>query len=261
MPSPPPATPRAPGAEEPLGGNGESPVRAEPTIGGHDAEYWRQRAEELQQTLDDPTKLQEYFAEKARQDFEAAPVESIDLDGAPRKGPADAPVTVVEYSDFLCPFCRNLAVALSQFVPQAGGRVAVYFKNYPLDKECNEDLSRSLHPGSCQLALGALCAQYQDKFEAYHDRVFTAEGLQNPGPEDVIRLAGEAGLNPAAMAGCLRDPETEAALDAQIAEAQRLEVHATPTLFINGKMLPRINDFVPTIDREAQKRGFPPLGQ
>jgi protein-disulfide isomerase len=135
----------------------------------------------------------------------------------------------------------------------------VYFKNYPLDKECNESLPRSTHPGACQLALGAICAQNQGKFEAYHDRVFSAEGLQAPGAADVIRLAGEAGLNPAAMKGCLVDPATEAALDAQIAEGQRLEVRATPTLYVNGKQLPRLNDFVPTVDREAQKSGFPPL--
>jgi protein-disulfide isomerase len=139
--------------------------------------------------------------------------------------------------------------------------VAVRFKNYPLDKECNESLPRSTHPGSCQLALGAICAEYQGKFDAYHDRVFSAEGLRNPGAADVIRLAGEAGLNAAAMRGCLEDPEAKAALAAQIAEARRLGVNATPTVYVNGKKLPRINDLVPLVDKLAQKAGFPPLGQ
>lgn len=259
--TPSPAVTREVEVEEEPGGSGESLAEPLSTTGRQDAQYWKQRAEELQQTLEDPQKLQQYFAAKAREDFEAAPVQTIDLDSVPRRGPADAPVTVVEYSDFLCPFCRNLGLALSQFVPQADGRLAVYFKNYPLDKECNESLPRSTHPGSCQLARGAICAHLQGKFEAYHDRVFSEEGLRDPGPEDVVRLAGEAGLNAAAMEGCLRDPETDAALDAQIAEAQRLQVHATPTVYINGKKLPRINDFVPTVDREAQKSGFPPLGK
>ena len=61
-------------------------------------------------------------------------------------------------------------------------------------------------PGACQLALGAVCAEYQGKFAAYHDRVFAAEGLSHPGTEDVVRLAGEAGLNADAMRGCLEDP-------------------------------------------------------
>ena len=224
-----------------------------------DAAHWEQRARELQQTLDDPQKLEQYFTEKARREFESAAPVQIDLEGVSRKGPADAAVQVVEYSDFLCPFCRNLAGALNQFVPQAGGRLAVYFKNYPLDQECNPSLPRSSHPGACKLALGAICAEYQGKFEAYHNRIFAAEGLTNPGAEDVVRLAGEAGLNPAAIRGCLEDPKASADLAAQIEEARSLEIQATPTVYVNGKKLPRINDFVSVVDREAQRKGFPPL--
>jgi len=229
--------------------------------GGKDAAYWEQRANELQQTLDDPQKLQQYFSDKAQRQFETEAVQHIDLEGVPAKGPADAPVKVVEYSDFLCPFCRNLAAGLTQFVPQAGGRVVLYFKNYPLDQECNDALPRSTHPGSCQLALGAVCAQYQGKFPAYHNRVFAAEGLHNPQASDVVRLAGEAGLNADAMRGCLEDPQAKADLAAQIAEGRRLDVRATPTLYVNGKKLPRVNDLVAVVDREAQKSGFPPLAQ
>ena len=185
-------------------------------------------------------------------------MEPIDLANLPAKGPASAPVTVVEYSDFMCPFCRNLAAALTQFVPQAGGRLAVYFKNFPLDNSCNPKLPRAVHPGSCTLALGAICAQNQGKFEAYHDRVFGSE-VKSPQPADVVRLAGEAGLNAAAMEGCLDDPQTKATLAAQIAEGNRLGVSSTPTVYINGKKLPRINDFVAVVDREAQKKGQPPI--
>jgi protein-disulfide isomerase len=253
-PEPPPASADASAAEEP------EPAPDTPSD-GKDADYWEQRASELQQTLDDPQKLEQYFTEKARQEFETAAPVTIDLEGVSRKGPADAPVQVVEFSDFLCPFCRNLAVALNQFVPQAEGRVAVYFKHFPLDQECNPSLPRSSHPGACKLALGAICAEYQGKFEAYHNRVFSAEGLRNPGTEDVVRLAGEAGLNPAAIRGCLEDPKASEDLAAQIEEAKRLEVQATPTLYVNGKKLPRINDFVAVVDREAQKKGFAPLSQ
>jgi protein-disulfide isomerase/uncharacterized membrane protein len=226
-----------------------------------DAAYWKERARELQATLDDPNKLEHYFSDKAQKQFETATVEQIDLDDVPSKGPADAPVKVVEFSDFLCPFCRNLALGLNQFAGQAGDRMVIYFKNFPLDKTCNPALPGSTHPGSCRLALGAICAQYQGKFEAYHNRVFTTQGLRNPQASDVVRLAGEAGLNAAAMRGCLEDPQAEAELAAQIAEGNRLGVRATPTVFINGKKLPRINDFVSVVDKEAQKKGFPPLAQ
>jgi protein-disulfide isomerase/uncharacterized membrane protein len=247
-----------PGATAPAAGPAESVATPAAAPAPQDASYWREQAQKLQATIDDPVKLEAYFAARAQREFETAKVESIDLANTPVKGPASAPVTVVEYSDFMCPFCRNLAAALSQFVPQAGGRLAVYFKNYPLDNTCNPKLPRAAHPGSCALALGAICANNQGKFEAYHDRVFGSE-LRNPQPADVVRLAGEAGLNAAAMEGCLADPATKAVLTAQIAEGNRLGVSSTPTVFVNGKKLPRINDFVAVIDREAQKKGSPPL--
>jgi protein-disulfide isomerase len=61
------------------------------------------------------------------------------------------------------------------------------------------------------------------------------------------------------MEGCLDDPQTKATLAAEIAEGNRLGVASTPTVYINGKKLPRLNDFVAVVDREAQKKGSPPL--
>ena len=236
---------------------GETP---ETPAGPQDAKYWREHAQKLQETIDDPRKLETYFSEKAQREFANAKPVEIDVSTVPARGPVSAPVKVVEYSDFLCPFCRNLGLALAQFVPQAGGRVVVYYKNYPLDAACNPKLKQSVHPGACNVALGAVCAQRQGKFEAYHDRVFGTE-FHNPQAADVVRVAGEAGLNAAAMAGCLDDPKTKEALDAQIAEGNRLEVNSTPTVYINAKKLPRINDFVAVVDKEARKKGFPPLPQ
>ena len=203
-------------------------------------------------------KLEAYFSEKAQREYETSAPVALDVANAPMRGPATAPVAVVEYSDFMCPFCRNLGMALSQFVPQAGGRVKVFFKNYPLDNTCNPKLPRTVHSGACNLALGGICANYQGKFDAYHDRVFSTE-LQNPQASDVVRLAGEAGLNAVALQGCLSDPKTKAELTAQIEEGNRLGVNSTPTVYVNGKKLPRINDFVAVVDKEARKKGFPPL--
>jgi protein-disulfide isomerase/uncharacterized membrane protein len=256
-PAPPPAPSGAPsGSPTPPA----VPVAPALATGPQDARYWEQRAKELQSTLDDPRKLEAYFSAKAQREYDATAPVAIDLQNVPFRGPANAPVKVVEYSDFMCPFCRNLAAALTQFVPQAGGRVVVYFKNFPLDKSCNAKLPGSTHPGSCFLALGGVCASQQGKFEAYHDRVFGTE-LHDPKAADVARLAGEAGLNATAIESCLGDPKTRDALDVQVAEGNRLGVNATPTLYVNGKKLPRINDFVAVVDKEARKHGFPPIAQ
>jgi len=254
-----PAAPASAPAATPAAEAPSAPPMLAAPAGPPDAKYWQERARKLQETLDDPRKLEAYFTEKAQHEYDAAAVESFDLNGTPLRGPANAPVKVVEFSDFLCPFCRNLAGALVQFIPQAGGRVAVYFKNYPLDAECNPKLKQSTHPGACNVALGAVCAHRQGKFEAYHDRVFSTD-LRNPTAADVVRVAGEAGLNAAALQGCLDDPKTKEALAAQITEANRLGVNATPTLYVNGKKLPRINDFVAVVDKEARKKGFAPMG-
>jgi len=239
-----------------------APAAAPTPAGPQDARFWQQRAEKLQATIDDPRKLEEYFSEKAQREYDTATPVPIDVASAPLRGPSGAPVKVVEYSDFLCPYCRSLALGLSQFLgsPQVGGRVALYFKNYPLDADCNPKLKQSVHPGACNLALGAICAQAQGKFDAYHDKVFSTE-LRNPQPPDVARVAGEAGLNAAALQGCMEDPKTKETLAAQVAEANRLGVAATPTLYINGRKLPRVNDFVAVVDKEARKKGFAPLGQ
>ena len=232
---------------------------ATPTAGSTgELQYYKDQAKRLQETIDDPQKLEKYFADKAAKEFEQAPVQSLDTKDVPFRGPANAPIQVVEYSDFLCPFCRNLAGAFAQYVPQSGNRVAIYFKNFPLEQSCNSTLTNTLHPGACVLALGGICAHYQGKFEPYHDRVFGSE-LRNPQAADVVRLAGEAGLNAAAIEGCLSDPRTKEQLSAQIEEAKRVGVQATPTVFINGKKLPRINDFLQVVDKEAVKKGLPPL--
>jgi protein-disulfide isomerase/uncharacterized membrane protein len=258
-----PATPSLPPVSTPAtsvpAGPAAAPAAAVPA-GPQDAHDWQQRAQQLQETLDDPRKLEAYFSQKAQREYEAAAPVGIDLKDTPARGPAAAPVKVVEFSDFMCPFCRNLALALGGFVPQAGGRVAVYFKNYPLDQTCNAKLPGSTHPGACNLALGGVCAHRQGKFEAYHDKVFSSE-LHNPTALDVVRLAGEAGLNAQAMQGCLDDPKSKEALAAEIAEGNRLGISATPTLYVNGKKLPRINDFVAVVDKEARKKGFAPLAQ
>jgi protein-disulfide isomerase/uncharacterized membrane protein len=221
---------------------------------------WQAEAQRLQAILDNPQQLQQYFTDKAAREYAAAKVEKIDLVGMPAKGPAEAPVKVVEYSDFLCPFCRDLAGGLSGFLPQAGGRVQIIYKHYPLDQTCNPNLQRSAHEGACLLAQGGVCAHEQGKFWAYHDKVF-ARPMERASREDVTRLAGESGLDPAAFGACIDAPRTKERLAAQIAEAKSIGVQSTPTVLINGKKLPRINDFLQVVDAEAQSKGFPKLQQ
>jgi len=155
-----------------------------------DAKYWQNQAKKLEETLDDPNKVEAYYSEKALHAYDNAKPVAIDLTNVPSKGFEHAPVTVVEYSDFLCVYCRQLAGALSQFVPAVGGRVNIFFKTTP-----GQELQRSpdtLHaPRACNLALGSICANNQGKFGAYHDRAFSSD-LNDPQIADVVRIGGEA---------------------------------------------------------------------
>jgi protein-disulfide isomerase len=247
---------------------GLSPARPAGGEGGSEADRYREEARaaseearRLQEILDDPNKLERYFADKAAREFEQAPVHPLDLANVPVKGPPPAPVKVVEFSDFLCPFCRQVAGAFDAYLPGSAGRVAIFYKNYPLDPSCNPNIQGSGHAGSCSLALGGLCAQDQGKFWPYHDRVFAAQNeLHNPQASDVLRLAAEAGLDTTALGKCLESGATRQRLTAQINEAQKGGVNATPTLFINGKRLPRLADFEATVNKEATRlgAGIPP---
>ena len=224
-----------------------------------EARVAHEEARRLQEILDDPKKLEEYFAQKAAREYEQGPVAALNLKTAPFKGPAEAPIRVVEFSDFLCPYCRSIAGAFSAYLPASANRVVLYFKNYPLEQACNPGLSRTIHPGACALALGAICAQDQGKFWPYHDRVF-AGPPSNPGTAEVVSLAAAAGLDAAALNTCMGGASARDRLAAEIQEAKTAGVDATPTLFINGRKLPRVNDFVQTVDREAAKMGLPPIG-
>jgi len=239
------------------------PVQAEPEATGPTAESVRieslegelarlqERILELETTLDDPQKYQEYQMAQATRAFEQTEAVELSLDGIPFKGPAEAPVKVVEFSDFLCPYCRNLAGALSNYLPESNGNVAIYYKNYPLDQACNPALSRTIHDGACELALGAVCAEEQGKFWEYHDRVF-GQPPPNPTNDDVVAIAVGAGLDGELMGACLESGAAAAALKAQIDEAQSLEVRSTPTVYINGKKLEQISSFLTAIESELK---------
>jgi protein-disulfide isomerase len=236
-----------------------------PAAPGSDAQRYQEearvaqeQARRLQEILDDPQKLDQYMAQKAAREFEQGPVNALELKGVPFKGPQEAPIRVVEFSDFLCPYCRQIAGAFNAYVPQAGNRVAIYFKNYPLEQSCNPKMTQTIHPGACGLAMGAHCANDQGKFWPYHDRVFGAPP-KNPQAADIVGIAKAAGLDATAFEACLNAPQTRERLAAEIAEANKLKVDATPTLFINGKRLPRTSDFLQTVEREAARLGLPPL--
>lgn len=210
-------------------------------------------------TLDDPQKLQAYLTQKRIDDFNATEKVRLDLSRAPAKGPANAPIVVVEYADFMCPFCRQVSGAFSNYLKQSGDRVKIHFKNFPLDTTCNAKVGRVVHEGACELAKGAVCAREAGRFWEFHDSVFSRD-WQRATREDVVKVASAVGLDTAKFSNCLDSAATKGLLAADIDEGWNVGVGSTPTIFVNGKKLESADVFLLAIEEESKKLGFAPPG-
>jgi protein-disulfide isomerase/uncharacterized membrane protein len=182
--------------------------------------------------------------------------QEVSLDGLPVKGDRDAPVKIVTFSDFLCPSCRRFALAYDQYVEgPTGSHVALYYRSYPLDSTCAAHMPRVLHQGACEVARGGTCANLLGDFWTYHDAVYTAPP-SGPDLDDVVEIAVRSGLDETAFRACMAEPEAAAALQADIAEGTRLGVTGTPTVFINGRKLPSLDEFADAVLWELEKAGI-----
>jgi predicted DsbA family dithiol-disulfide isomerase len=140
-----------------------------------------------------------------------------------RKQQASAPlVTITEFSDFQCPYCKRAASVVEQLRQSYGERVRFVFKQMPLP----------MHKQAFKAAQASVCAGKQGKFWEYHDRLFAASDLS----VDVLnRASAEVGLNSAAFSQCLESQASRAMVEKDTAEAERLGVSGTPTFFVDGK--------------------------
>lgn len=188
--------------------------------------------------------------------FRQQRVQEVSLEGIPVKGDPQAPVKIVTFSDFLCPSCRRFALAFDQYVDgPTGPHVALHYRSYPLDSTCAAHLPRVMHPGACEVARGGICANLLGGFWEFHDAVYLAPP-NAPDVDDVVRIAADAGLDEAAFRACLAEPRAEAALQSDIEEAMRLGVTGTPTIFINGRRVPTLDEFADAVLWELEKAGI-----
>ena len=173
------------------------------------------------------------FEASAEQDIPVGPDDPI-------LGPTNAPVRIVVFSDFQCPACRGYARELYALVEQYAKKLQIVFKHFPLDKACNPIMKRSLHPKACEAAYAAEAAHRQGKFWSLHDGLFAADLHKDANIFN--SLAQALGLDLQRFeADCLEDV-TKAKVRSDIDLAVRLEVDATPTLFLNRR---RISDTRP----------------
>lgn len=156
----------------------------------------------------------------------------MDLKNAPVWGDAKAPVTLVEYSDFECPVCRNLHEALKSILPKYKGQIKLIFKDYPIEQ---------IHPWARTAAIAGRCAYQQDPnaFWKVYDLIYDGQELISAANaySKMTDFAAQAGLNADAFKSCMAGPEAGAAVDASRANGQAVDVNSTPTVFVNGRRL------------------------
>ena len=171
---------------------------------------------------------------------------ALDLDGAPIKGRADAPVTIVKFEDFHCPFCKEAQHTLAQLLTKYPDRVKLAHKDFPIDE---------LHPAARTGHVAARCAAEQGKFWSFHDLLF-ANGPK-AAPADLRNYAHAAGVDIASFEQCLASGRFVAAVEKDVADGKRAGVTGTPAFYINGRMLSGaqpVEAFVKVIEEELAPR-------
>jgi protein-disulfide isomerase len=192
------------------------------------------------------TKLQQMPAAAAgRPQMDANKVYPIPVADSAIRGPKNAPVTLVEFSDFQCPFCAQTTALVEQVVAAYPKEVRFIYKQFPLEQ---------IHPHALNAAKASIAAGKQGKFWEMHDELFKIS--KNLSMDEIHKKAEEIGLNVKKFDADLAAPETEKAIRDDLVTGRAADVSGTPTLFINGKRVVNrsLEGMKTMIDEELKKK-------
>src|SRR5262245_30914546 len=148
----------------------------------------------------------------------------VPITGAPSKGPEYAPVTIVKFEDFQCPFCKEFQPTVKELLSRYNGKIRLVHKDLPLD---------SIHPQARRAAEAARCADEQGKFWSYHDILYA--NYPKMSEVKLNNLAKEVGLDVNAFDPCHSSGRSKADVQRDLIDGAKLGVTETPTFFINGR--------------------------
>lgn len=206
-------------------------------------QFYETNKERIQQPYEQiSSRLHDYLNQQARQKQQASflrdlrqryevnialqpPKVDVSIDDDPVLGAKDAPVTIVEFSDFQCPYCRRVQPTLKRLMQEYEGKVKLVFRDFPL---------RNIHPQAQKAAEAAQCADDQGKFWPYHDKLFEQTALQI---DDLKKYAEELELDMEAFSTCLDSDKYAAEVEKDLQDGRRVGVNSTPSFYINGQPL------------------------
>lgn len=151
------------------------------------------------------------------------PILPVSVDDDPSLGPVDAPITIVEFSDFQCPYCQKSVGVLKVLKRLYGEKIRIVYRDYPGPSR----------PEAAQAADAAQCANESGKFWEYHDLLF--ERQTAGGGWDYVQLAKELGLQEEAFNACLKSGRYRHEVLKDVQDGLQLGISSTPTFFINGR--------------------------
>jgi protein-disulfide isomerase len=146
--------------------------------------------------------------------------------GGPAKGPESAPVTIVEYADYQCPYCGRALPTVKQIDERYAGKIRHIYRDFPLT---------SIHPNAGKAAEAGQCANDQGKFWPMRDRLFADPSKL--GVDDLKKHASELGLDTAVFAACLDSGKHIATWQKSLEEGQGYGLNSTPSFFVNGRLI------------------------
>lgn len=208
--------------------------------------------ERLRLDLENQARMKHYRAglERLKQKWAivlnlAEPVFALSLDdgGSPARGAVKPAITIVEFSDFECRFCRDVQPTLKQVLENYGKEVRVVFKHLPLEG----------HRNAVQAARAAYCAGEQDRFWQFHDALFAAGSLS---PIVFDQLAADLGLGLTRFKACLSSEQSRAAVVRDMETARSFRIDSTPSFLVNGRLLKgalSFAEFQKIIERELNQ--------
>jgi protein-disulfide isomerase len=180
------------------------------------------------------TRSQAEAAYQAR--FSADKVRNIELQDSPSKGPSGAPVLIVEFADFECPFCGAVKPIVDSLFEKFPGKVRLVFKHFPL----------GMHQNAEKAARAAVAAQKQGKFWEMHGLLFDNQTALDPA--NLEKLAEKAGLNVSQFREDFASLATVDAVARDRKQGEQLDLEGTPSIFINGRLFPAGQDFEQEIE-------------